>query len=99
MSKGIRRRSQIPLLLRDIDNSIVARFIRPLADECKNSLFFAGSRMENVSASYYILLSNYRMNALSALEYLKKFFREVVNGRRDYENLLPMTIGLSTSKG
>ena len=38
------------------------------------------------------------MNGLSALEYLKQFFREIVNGRRDYENLFSMTIGLSTNK-
>ena len=82
----------------DIDNSIAERFIRPLACERKNSLFFTGSRMANVSAAYHTLLSTCRMNGLSALEYLKKFFREVVNGRRDYENLLPMTIGLSTNK-
>lgn len=82
----------------DIDNSIAERFIRPLAGERKNSLFFVGSRMANVSAAYHTLLSTCRMNGLSALEYLKKFFREVVNGRRDYENLLPMTIGLSTNK-
>lgn len=80
----------------DIDNSIAERFIRPLAGECKNSLFFVGNRMANVSVAYHTLLSTCRMNGLSALEYLKKFFREVVNGRRDYENLLPMTIGLST---
>lgn len=82
----------------DIDNSIAERFIRPLADERKNSLFFVGSRMANVLAAYHTLLSICRMNGLSALEYLKKFFREVVNGRRDYEDLLPMTIGLITNK-
>lgn len=82
----------------DIDNLIAERFIRPLAGERKNSLFFTGGRMANVLAAYHTLLSTCRMNGLSALEYLKKFFREVVNGRRDYENLLPMTIGLSTNK-
>lgn len=41
----------------DIDNSIAERFIRPLAGEHKNSLFFAGSRMANVSAAYHTLLS------------------------------------------
>ena len=51
-----------------------------------------GNRMDNLSAAYYTLLSTCRMNGLSVLEYLKKFFHEVVNGRRDYENLLPMTI-------
>lgn len=37
------------------------------------------------------------MNGISALDYLKKFFREIVKERRDYENLLPMTIGISTN--
>ena len=82
----------------DIDNSIAERLFRPLEGKRKNSLFFAGSRMANVSAAYHTLLSTCRMNGLSALEYLKKFFREVVNSRRDYENLLPMTIGLNTNK-
>ena len=44
------------------------------------------------------LLSTCRMNGLSALEYLKKFFHEIVKGRKDYENLLPMTIGINTNK-
>ena len=61
----------------DIDNSIAERFIRPLAGERKNSLFFVGSRMANVSAAYHTLLSTCRMNGLSALEYLKKFFMKI----------------------
>ena len=82
----------------DIDNSIAERFIRPLAGERKNSLFFVSSRMANVSAAYHTLLSTCRMNGLSALEYLKKFFHEIVKGRKDYENLLPMTIGINANK-
>ena len=82
----------------DIDNSIAERIIRPLAGERKNSLFFVGSRMANVSAVYHTLLSTCQMNGLSALEYLKKFFHEIVKGRKDYENLLPMTIGSNTNK-
>lgn len=82
----------------DIDNSIAERFIRPLAGERKNSLFFVSSRMANVSAAYHTLLSTCRMNGLSALEYLKRFFHEIVKGRTDYENLLPMTIGINTNK-
>lgn len=81
-----------------IDNSIAERFIRPLAGERKNSLFFGSSRMANVSAAYHTLISTCRMNGISALDYLKRFFREIVKGRRDYENLLPMTIGINTNK-
>ena len=82
----------------DADNSIAKCFIRPLAGERKSSLFFVGRRMANVSAAYHTPLSTYRMNGLSALEYLKKFFHEIVKGRKDYENLLPMTIGINTNK-
>lgn len=81
-----------------IDNTIAERFIRPLAGERKNSLFFGSNRMANVSAAYHTLISTCRANDISALAYLKKFFREVVKGRRDYENLLPMTIGINTNK-
>lgn len=81
-----------------IDNSIAERFIRPLAGERKNSLFFGSNRMAHVSAAYHTLISTCRANGIAALAYLKRFFREVVKGRRDYENLLPMTIGISTNK-
>ena len=84
--------------LYDINNSISERFIRPLTGKYKNSLFFIGSRMTNVSAAHHTLLSTCRMNGLSALEYLKKLFHEIVKGRKDYENLLPMTIGINTNK-
>ena len=62
----------------NIDYSMAARFIRPLANERKNSLFFVSSRMANISATYHTLLPTCRMNGLSALEYLKKFFHEIV---------------------
>lgn len=61
-------------------------------------MFFIGSRIVNVSAAYPMLLSTYRMNGLSALEYLKKFFHEIVKRRKDYENLLSMTIKISTNR-
>lgn len=35
---------------------------------------------------------------ISALDFLKIFFHEIMLGRRDYENLLPMTIDVKFSK-
>lgn len=32
------------------------------------------------------------------LEYFKQFFGEIVKGRRGYENLLPLTIGVGSNK-
>lgn len=81
-----------------IDNSIAERFIRPLSGERKNSLFFGSGKMARVSAAYHTLISTCRMQGVSALQYFKMFFQAIVNGRRDYENLLPMTIGLGNNK-
>ena len=81
-----------------IDNSLAERFIRPLAGERKNSLFFGSNRMAEVSAAYHTIISTCRMHGISALEFLKKFFAAIVSGRRDYENLLPMTIGIKPNK-
>ncbi|MBV4138571.1 hypothetical protein I6E77_19555 [Bacteroides thetaiotaomicron] len=53
--------------------------------------------MANLLAAYQMLISTCRMNGLSALEYLKNFFREVVNGSRYYENLLSMRVGINTN--
>jgi len=62
-----------------------------------NSLFFVGSRMANLSVAYQMLISTCRMNGLSTLKYLKKFFRELVNGNRYYENQLLMRVGINTN--
>ena len=81
-----------------IDNSLAERFIRPLAGERKNSLFFGSDKMAGVSATYHTIISTCRMQGVSVLEYLRSFFREIVKGRRDYKNLLPMTIGINNNK-
>ena len=78
-----------------IDNSIAERFIRPLAGERKNSSFFGSDRMARVSAMYHTIISTCKMQGVSVLDYFKRFFSEIVKGRRDYEHLLPLTIGLN----
>lgn len=70
-----------------IDTSIAERFIRLLAGELKNSLFFGSNRMAEVSAAYHTIISICRMHGISVLEFFKKFFGAIVSGRRDYENL------------
>ncbi|WP_322933909.1 IS66 family transposase [Bacteroides sp. CG01] len=81
-----------------IDNSIAERFIRPLSGGRKNSLFFGSGKMVRVSAAYHTIISTCKMQGVSVLQYFKIFFQVIVHGRRDYENLLPMTIGLGNDK-
>ncbi len=40
-----------------INNSIAGRFIRPLAGERENSLFFGSDKMARVSAVYHTIVS------------------------------------------
>lgn len=76
-----------------IDNNIAERNIRPLAGERKNSLFFGSHKMANASAAYHTALATCRMMGISGIEFLKTFFRKIVEGERDYTRLMPQTIG------
>ena len=80
-----------------IDNSLAERCIRPLANERKNSLFFGSDKMARVSAAYHSIVSTCKLQGYSILEYLKKFFSEIVAGNRDYGKLMPSTIGISAN--
>jgi len=81
-----------------IDNSLAERCIRPLANERKNSLFFGSDKMARVSAAYHSIVSTCKLQGYSILEYLKKFFAEIVAGNCDYGKLMPSTIGISANK-
>lgn len=81
-----------------IDNSLAERCIRPLANGRKNSLFFGSHKMARVSAANHSVVSTCRLQGYSILEYLKKFFAEIVAGNRDYGKLMPSTIGISANK-
>lgn len=48
-----------------------------------------------VSAVYRTIISTCKMQSVAVLDYFKRFFSEIVKGRRDYEHLLPLTIGLN----
>ena len=48
-----------------------------------------------VSAVYHTIISTCKMQGVAVLDYFKRFFSEIVKGRRDYEHLLPLTIGLN----
>lgn len=38
------------------------------------------------------------MQGISALQFLKEFFKQIVTGCTVYENLLPVTIGITNNK-
>jgi hypothetical protein len=78
-----------------IDNLAAERAIRPLTIERKNSVSFCSHAGVRMSALYHTIIATCRMQGYSVLEYLKAFFTCIIQGRRDYENLMPATIGIS----
>ena len=77
-----------------IDNSLAERTLRPMTVERKNSLTFGSHAGAKVSVIYHTFIETCKMCGISTLEYFKEFFKAIMQGRIDYENLLPMTIGI-----
>ena len=59
-----------------------------------NDSSYSSDKMARVLAIYHTIVSACKMQGVSVLDYFKRFFSEIVKGRRDYEHLLPLTIGL-----
>ena len=78
----------------NIDNSLAERMLRPMTVERKNSLTFGSHAGVEVSVIYHTFIETCKMCGVSTLEYFKQFFKAVMLGRTDYENMLPMTIGI-----
>ena len=89
---------QLILYLKDgryyIDNSLAERTLRPMTVERKNSLTFGSHAGAKVSVIYHTFIETCKMCGVSTLEYFKEFFKAIMQGRKDYENMLPMTIGI-----
>ena len=90
--------NQLILYLKDgrysIDNSLAERTLRPMTVERKNSLTFGSHDGAEVSVIYHTFIETCKMCGVSTLEYFKQFFKAIMQGRTDYKNMLPMTIGI-----
>ena len=90
--------NQLILYLKDgrysIDNTLAERTLRPMTVERKNSLTFGSHDGAEVSVIYHTFIETCKMCGVSTLEYFKEFFKAIMQGRTDYENMLPMTIGI-----
>lgn len=85
-------------IIMDMPNNFYIVCIRPLANERKNSLSLGSHKKERVTAVYHSIVSTCKLQGYSILEYLKKFFAEIVADNRDYRQLMPSTIGISANK-
>ena len=87
--------NQLILYLKDGRYSIDrSSFARLLPTGRKNSLAFGSHDGAEVSVIYHTFFETCKMCGVSTLEYFKEFFKAIMQGRTDYENMLPMTIGI-----
>ena len=91
---SIDRSSFARLLPTGRKNSLAERTLRPMTVERKNSLTFGSHDGAEVSVIYHTFIETCKMCGVSTLEYFKEFFKAIMQGRTDYENMLPMTIGI-----
>lgn len=77
-----------------IDNLEAERCIRPITVERKNSMFFCSHKGAATSSIYHTIIETCKKQGYSAQEYFEEFFTQITKGRRDYENLIPATIGI-----
>lgn len=69
----------------DEKSKLLVHLFEMLDDECRSN---AACQAESSTCKY---------QRYSILEYLKKLFTEIIAGNRDYDKLLPSTIGLSAN--
>lgn len=92
---------QLFLYLKDgrytIDNLAAERAIRPLTVERNNSMFFCSHKGAETSVLYHTIIATCKKQGYKVLDYLKEFFKQIILGRCDYENLMPATIGIKAN--
>lgn len=71
---------------------MIERYIRPLFDERKSSLFFGSHKMARVSTAYHTLISTCRLVGISVLDYFKRVFTELSHSNKDDTGLLSEAI-------
>lgn len=72
----------------DIDNSEAERKIRTYTLERKNSIGYASHDGAEISAIYHTIMATCQSQKKSVCDFLNKFFTAIVEGRRDYDNLV-----------
>lgn len=77
-----------------IDNSLAERSIRPITVERKQLMFYGSHKEAGLSVVYHTFVETCRLAGVSVLDFFTLFFTAVMNGREDYQNLLPNTIGI-----
>lgn len=81
-----------------IDNNLAERTIRKLTTQRNNSLHYGSDVGAEMAATYHSVISTVKLHGSSAWDFIGTFFKKILNGCRDYVNMVPDRIALATSQ-
>ena len=79
-----------------IDNNLAERVIRKLTIQRNNSLHYGSDEGAKMASTYHSVISTVKLHGGSTWEYIGTFFKNIFNGCRDYVNLVPGRIAMTT---
>lgn len=74
------------------------RTIRKLTTQRNNSLHYGSDAGAEMAATYHSVISTVKLHGSSVWNFIGTFFKKIFNGCRDYVNMVPGKISLSTSE-
>ena len=81
-----------------IDNNLAERTIRKLTTQRNNSYHYGSDAGAEMAATYHSVISTVKLHGSSAWDFIGDFFKKIFNGCRDYANMVPARIALTTSQ-
>ena len=81
-----------------IDNNLAERTIRKLTTQRNNSYHYGSDTGAEMAATYHSVISTVKLHGSSAWDFIGDFFKKILNGCRDYANMVPARIALATSQ-
>lgn len=81
-----------------IDNNLAERTIRKLTTQRSNSLHYGSDAGVEMTAIYHSAIATVKLHGSSFWNFIGTFFKNIFNGCRDYVNMVPDKITLTTSQ-
>ena len=81
-----------------IDNNFAERTIRKLTTQRNNSLHYGSDADAEMAATYHGVIGTVKLHGSSIWNFIETFFKNIFNGYRNYVNMVPDKITLTTSQ-
>ena len=81
-----------------IDSNLAKRTIRKLTTQRNNSFHYGSDAGAEMVTTYHSMIGTVKLHGSSIWNFIGFFFENILNGGRDYVNMVPDKITLATSQ-